>query len=160
MSSLSVDQLASSLVSYLRDGGLSSIGYKKPTVRKSMKSKALPRHVLDEIGLKRHMEQHWKTLSSCNESSHEDIVEAEATFLVQSAKVEAIFSTIKREARNRVKAACSGKSPSARKMFWGAVTGKVKQTTDMTAVKSSSGVLKSNPAEICEEIEKHFCTVL
>ena len=159
LSSLSVDELASSLATSLRDGGVASIGYKKQVSRCAMKLKSLPRHVLEEIELKRQMERNWKSLSSCNDSTHEAVVDAEKIYLEQSAKVDGIFSNIKRAEKKKVKTACSGKTPRAKKNFWGVITGKVKQSTDISAVLNSAGVLKSAPDEVCEEIEKHFCTV-
>ena len=159
LSSLSVNELASSLASSLRDGGLSSIGYKRETSRCSMKLKTLPQNILAEIELRRQMEGHWKSLSSSNDSTNAAVGEAEDNFLEQSAKVDSIFSTMKCNERGQVRAACAGKTPRARKKFWGSVTGKVRQTTDISAVQTSSGVLKSGPDEICEEVEKHFCKV-
>ena len=81
LSSMTVDQLASSLASSLREGGISSIGYKRQTVNKSMRSKTLPRNVVDEISLKLIMERNWKSLPSSLESSMEAVLEAETDYL-------------------------------------------------------------------------------
>ena len=43
--------------------------------------------------------------------------------------------------------------------FWSAVSGKVKQSTEITAVQDSERSLKCEPKEIIQEVENHFVRV-
>ena len=73
--------------------------------------------------------------------------------------VDAMFDSRSLFLRSKDVKKCSGKTPGASKNFWGAVTGKVKQSSDISAVLSSSGVLKCGNDEICAEVETHLCDV-
>ena len=159
LSSLGVDELTSLLTSAFRAGGLSAIGYKKKVRRTSMKSRSLPKELVSEIELKRKMEQTWKTLSSSAVFVPEAVAAAEEAFNGQKARVTELFKVLRQSDRLKVRAACSGKTAFAMKNFWAAVTGKVKQSSDISAVLSSSGVLKCSSDEISEEVEKHLCKV-
>ena len=151
--------LASTLATALREGALASIGYKKTADKCSMKSKSLPRHILEELRLKRQLEETWKSLSSAIGPDEASVSAAEEAFVEQSAKVEGIFKHHRNIDRNKIRLACLGKTPAAKKQFWGAVTGKVKQSSDISAVLTTAGVLKCGCNEIAEEVEKHFCDV-
>ena len=159
LTTLGVDDLAASLVSALREGGLAAFGYKRVIKKLSMKSRSMPRHIVAECELKRQMEARWKTLSSVAVPDIEAVEAAENAFEEQAAKVDDIFQYRRVVTRAKVRKQCSGKTPAAKKRFWGFVTGKVKQSSDISAVVSSTGVLKCKPDEIGVEVEKHLCEV-
>ena len=147
------------LVSAFKKGGEMSLGYRQQSMKTSMKSKGLPKSLVSELELKSEMEKHWKTLSSSSDASCEAVASAESAFRDQAVVVDAMFDSRSLFLRSKDVKKCSGKTPGARKNFWGAVTGKVKQSLDISAVLSSSGVLKCGNDEICAEVETHLCDV-
>ena len=109
--------------------------------------------------LKSEMESNYKTLSSSNDASREAVAAAESAFVEQAAVVDSLFEVRRLLKRAKDVKNCHEKTSSARTNFWSAVTGKVKQTCDIPAVLSASGAIKCDPDEICEEVEKHLCSV-
>ena len=156
---LGMDEVASMLVSGFRKGAEQSLGYKKSFKKKSMRANSLPSHLISELELKSQMEKNWKTLSSSSSANAESIKAAEDSFREQAFIVDSIFKSRVLIQRNKSVKHCSGNSPAAKKSFWRAVTGKVKQASDISAVVSSSGVVKCGSDEICVEVEKHLCSV-
>ena len=71
--------------------------------------------------------------------------------LQQKQKVSKLFAE-RRSDKNK-------KLLEDRHAFWSAVSGKVKQSADISAVLSESGALKCDPDEIKIEVEKHLCNV-
>ena len=64
VSGMSLDELASLVVSVLRNAGVSSIGYKRHLSKRSMFSRCLPASVVEALRKKRELGRLWKTLSS------------------------------------------------------------------------------------------------
>ena len=159
VSHLGVNELASLLTSAFTQGGSASIGYKKSQPKKSFKSRSLPGYLVIELGLKREMEKTWKTMSSTVDISPDTLAEAEEAFIEQKRKVEDLFVNLRLKDRSKIRAACSGKTRGARRQFWAAVSGKVKQSSDISSVLSNDGVLKCGVDDICQEVEDHLCTV-
>ena len=157
---LSVDETASLLVTALHKAAEVVIGFKKQTHRTSMKSTSLPKHVVDGLKLKRQLESKWKSLSSSSPYVHDDVAAAESAFHEQSKMVDDMFCTMSLSKRRKdYGLGLSGNSKLTRKNFWQAVTGKVKQSSTLSSVLSSAGVLKTDNDEIRLEVEKHLCAV-
>ena len=53
----------------------------------------------------------------------------------------------------------SSANSKARKEFWAGLTGKSKQSSSISAVQASDGVIKCEDYEIKQEVEKHLCSV-
>ena len=159
ISHLGVNELASLLTSAFRNGGLASIGYKKSQPKIPKKSRSLPGYLVAELDLKRNMEKNWKSMSSSVDIPPDTLAAAEEAFLEQKKKVDDIFINLKMKDRSKIRAACSGKTRGARRNFWAAVSGKVKQSSDISSVLSNDGELKCGVDDICREVEDHLCTV-
>ena len=156
---LGLDDLAALVVNGFQEAGEKSLGYRQKTRRSSMKSRSLPRHVVSQLELKAQMEKQWKTLSSSSDVNGDAVTAAESAFKEQSFIVDEIFKSRALIKRNKTIKKNSGNSPSAKKNFWRNVTGKVKQSSEISAVLSSAGVVKCGQEDIREEVEKHLCNV-
>ena len=152
---MSVDDLASEVARALHSGGLSTIGLRKVNKKASMWSRQLPPDLVSELRKKRELEKCWKSLvaSDWNELgvTAVHLADAEAAYLKQKAVVSSLFSGYR--------GAFNEKNLKDRACFWSTVSGKVKQSTDITAVMSQSGVLKCDPDAIRLEVEDHFVSV-
>ena len=155
ISSLSAEDLATKLTSALHAAGESSIGYKKTVRKSSYRFQTKPRYVVDALELKRGLEMTWKSLSSSGDYDPVAVKSAEEAFLGQTKVVDDMFFQLSAAKY----APPSSGALTAIRQFWAAVSGKVKQASTISSVLSSSGVLKCNSDEICEEVEKHFCSV-
>lgn len=160
LSVLTVEELATKFVSALHTAGELVIGYKKQQRKTSMKSTSLPRHVVDGLSLKRQLEAVWKTLSSSDVYDPHAVAAAETAFKNQTQVVDDMFCTMIMSKRKKDHGfGVTGGAQLTRANFWPAVSGKVKQASTIISVLSSSGVLKSDNADICVEVEDHLCSV-
>ena len=151
---MSVNQLSTCIANALYSAGQSAIGFKSESRMKSRRSRNLPADLVRELKLKRTLESSWKSLmASSNDTTADNtaLAAAESAWGTQKEKVSKMFAE-KRHAANT-------KMLSSRSAFWSAVSGKVKQSADISAVLSSAGVLKCDPNDIKQETEKHFCNV-
>ena len=152
---MSVTSIASRIAGGLYSGGVSAVGLRSVRPRSSMWSRTLPPGLVSELQKKRSYESSWKTLVSSswvdNGVTAAQLSEAEELYEVQKLKVAKLL----REHRG-VQETESWKDNAS---FWSAVSGKVKQSTDINAVLSSSGVLKCEPDAIRVEVENHLSNV-
>ena len=152
---MSVDELASSVAKALHSAGLSTIGLRKVRQRVSMWSRQLPPDIIGELRKKRELEKCWKTLVASDWDelgvTAAQLADAEDQYLKQKAVVSSLFSGFR--------GALNEKNLKDRACFWSTVSGKVKQSTEITAVLSKSGVLKCDPEAIRMEVEDHFVGV-
>ena len=151
---MSVDGLASAVVGALHSAGLSSIGLKTTRSKKSMRSKSLPPVLVRELEKKRELEKSWKSLVASKGTdigvSVDDLAVAEEAWETQKSKVSKLFAELR--------GADNTKMLADRNAFWSAVSGKVKQSADISAVLADNGVLKCDPDDIRLEVEKHLCS--
>ena len=159
LSDLGVDELASAFTSALRSAGLVTIGYKNRHTRTSMRSKTLPRHVVDGIAMKRDLEKIWKSLSSSTQLDPAAVTAAEEAFNAQVKVVNDMFMNLRVSRHSNNPRSRYSASSKSRKQFWTDLTGKVKQTSSIASVLSSAGALKCSDDEIRVEVEKHLCSV-
>ena len=159
--SLNVQEHASQLVSSLHSAAESVIGYKKQRIKKSMKSRSLPLHIVTALRLKREHESIWKSLSSSAEHDPDAVSAAETAYSDQKKVVDDMFCTLVAAKRKKnFGFDDSGKTTVfSRQKFWSAITGKVKQTSELVSVLSSAGVLKTDNDGMRSEIEDHLCSV-
>ena len=159
---LSVNEHASLLISSLHSAGESVIGFRQPKKKTSMKSRSLPVHMVSAIKRKRELERTWKSLSSSSDNNPAAVIAAEDAFVDQARIVGNMFKTLissKRKDTFGVDGLGSKSTPSSRKKFWSAVTGKIKQNSTFNSVLSPDGALKTDNDEIRVEIENHLCSV-
>ena len=99
------------------------------------------------------MQHHWKCLASEVDApvSSAKLAVAESAYLAQRVVVANLMKSHQRTVDARV-----FKNKST---FWSAVSGKVKQSTEITSVQDSEGSLKCEPNEIIREVENHFVRV-
>ena len=165
--SVDVEVLAGSVCRILLDAGVRHVGLKMSRGR-SLKSTSLPKVLVDALALKRQLGTNWKTLlSSLSKLSPvlRDVTAvaavnvAEADFLEQSVLVDKLFMERRSHNKFKVLEKCKGFSTDALQCFWSYVNRSVKQSCDIDAVVTPEGVLKCNPHEIKEEVEKHLARV-
>ena len=159
---LSVQEHASEFVSSLHSSAESVIGYKKHGFKTSMKSRSLPLDLVNALKLKRELEGKWKVLSSCEVLDPDAVTIAEVAFNDQARVVDTMFCTLiasKRKVDFGFDGSGETNSTKSRQKFWSAITGKVKQSSNLVSVLSSTGVLKTDDDDIRIEIEKHLCSV-
>ena len=155
---LSVDEMASFISSSLLSAGERCIGVRKPNGAPVPKS--LPRDIVEQIKLKRELEHEWKTLVVEGTTTKELLEEHEAKFLEQKQIVNDLLYCHRSRNRPHLMKICSGKTPAARRHFWNAVSTKVKQSCDISAVVNpASGILKCGVDEIISEAENHLSMV-
>ena len=153
---LSLNDLAGCVASSLLSAGVETIGLTESKAQVVKRPQLYPRSILDEIGLKRKLEEDWKTAVK---ESKENIGDLEARYLEQKKKTEIILFKFSIRGRDKVKVDCSGKTPHARRCFWSHVSTKIKQSSEISAVVSpEDGQLKCSKTEIKEEVEKHICS--
>ena len=151
---MTVNALATAVSTALHSGGLTSIGFKPSLTKSTMKSRSLPNNIVRELQKKRDLESTWKTLRSShmnNAANAADLTAAENAWENQKQKVSKLFAE-RRRVNNK-------KLLEDKHAFWSAVSGKVKQSADISAVLSDSGALKCDPDEIKIEVESHLCKV-
>ena len=158
---LNVQEHASLLVSSLHSAAESVIGYKKQRIKKSMKSRSLPLHIVTALRLKRELESIWKSLSSSSEHDPDAVSAAETAYSDQKKVVDDMFCTLVAAKRKKnFGFDDSGKTTVfSRQKFWSAVTRKVKQTSELVSVLSSAGVLKTDNDGMRSEVERHLCFI-
>ena len=162
-----VEVLAGSVCNILLEAGVKHVGLKTSRGR-SLKSTALPKACVDALALKRQLGSNWKTLLSSlsklspvlkDEAAVAAVNIAEADFLDQSRLVDKLFMERRSHNKFKVLEKCKGFSTDALKCFWSYVNKSVKQSCDIDAVVTSEGVLKCNPHDIKDEVEKHLVKV-
>ena len=155
---LSVDDLASQISSALLTAGEKCVG--RRTAYTSKPNVKLPWPIVEELNLKRKLEQTWKSKVALANSPAEELTACETAFLTQKSRVDDILFAHKTRNRKKIKDLCSGKTTQARKNFWSAINRKVKESSDILAVVNPvTGVLKCNIDDICAETEEHLCQV-
>ena len=158
VSEMSVDDLASLVASVYRTAGVSSIGYKRQQSRRSMHSQSLPDNVVKALDAKSALGCQWKTFSNSGRGTPGDVAAAEAAFNDQAEFVDGLFESLQTVERARKWSRGRGKSKRTVSDFWGAVTGKVVQSSEIRSVLTSTGVLKTGLDDILCEVEKHLCS--
>ena len=159
LTAFSVDDLASRLVSALHSAGQSAIGFKTRRHAFSMKSRSLPRFLVEALAQKRLLESKWKTLSSAEVFDSSAVIAAEGEFVKQSHLVDELFSRLRVSKRPASKQSLGSSGSAARKKFWADLSGKAKQPSSISAVLSPSGSLKCTDDKIIKEVEDHLCNV-
>ena len=155
---LSVDDLASHVSSALLTAGEKCIGRK--TAKTSKPNVRLPWSLVEELQLKRKLEQTWKSKVALSTTPAEELTACENAFLSQKSRVNDLLFAYKTRNRPKIKELCSGKTANARKNFWSAVNRKVKESSAISAVVNPvTGILKCNIDEIITETEEHLCQV-
>ena len=151
----SVEDLAELISFSLLEAGKKAVGLKEPGVQMKSKPVKFPRHVLEEIELKRTLEREWKTAVS---TGGENFTELEARFVDQKNKLDQLLGEFSNRNRGIVLQECSGNKPQARRCFWSRVSNKAKEPLDLSAVVDpDDGKLKCTREEIKEQVEKHYC---
>ena len=151
-----VDQLASLVTSALLAAGEQCVGYHQP--RRGTGQVLLPRAIVEELQLKRFLEQDWKSKVSGNVTLATDLLACETAFLDQKTRVNDLLFAHKNRNRQKIKELCAGKTTLARRHFWAIVSTKVKQSTEISAViEHSTGILKCGVDDIKTETELHLC---
>ena len=154
-SGMSVNRLASLVSGALHSGGMSAFGLRTASSRSSMRSRHLPPDLVCEMRKLRELGKVWKSLVSShrgpNGVSEAMLLGAEESWEVQKSKVSLLF-TARRGTLNAEKV-------SDHRSFWSAVSGKVKQSADISAVLADDGTLKCEPDAIRLEAEQHLCRV-
>ena len=92
---LSVNELAKAVTTALHNAGVSAIGYKQHKRTKSMRSRPLPRYLVDALKHKRNLQIAWKTLSSACNYDQAAVNDAEQAFLEHSKTVETLFKNLR-----------------------------------------------------------------
>ena len=140
---MTVNELATKLGNALYSAG--------PKLSKKLRS--LPSNLVAELKKKREFESTWKSLSSSNANgpASQAVAEAEEAWLAQKCKVSKIFAENRHQESKRIL--------EDRSAFWSAVSGKVKQSSDISAVLAENGVLKCDPDDIKILVENHLCSV-
>ena len=161
VSNLDVDDLAALVASALRTAGMTSFGFKRQHSGKSMHSQTLPQPLVQALKQKLDLGSVWKSLSSSGNAAPGAIAAAESAYDDQAALVDGLFESLhsSRRARKWGPGRFIGKSRRAVSDFWGAVTGKVLQSSEIRSVLSSGGVLMTGTDDIYREAEKHLCSV-
>ena len=152
---MNVDTLASKVAEALWSAGISAIGKRSVRPKTSVWSRLLPPAVVSELKKKRELERAWKKLVASDWSQFgvtaEQLSSAEELYISQKDKVKSLLSNFR--------GALNEKNLTDRACFWSTVSGKVKQSTDITAVMSSTGVVKCDHDAIRLEVEKHLSEV-
>ena len=161
VSNLGVDDLAALVATAFRTAGISSIGYKCQRSGTSMHSQTLPGHLVQALKRKLDLGALWKSLSSSGTASPGAVAAAESAYDDQAGLVDGLFESLHSSRRSRKwgPGRFRGKSRRAVSDFWGAVSGKVLQSSEIRSVLSSDGVLKTGFDDIRQEAEKHLCSV-
>ena len=155
---LSVDDLASRISSALLTAGEKCIG--RRTAKTSKPNVKLPWALVEELNLKRKLEQTWKSKVSIANTPEEELTACETAFLTQKSRVDDLLFAHKTRNRKKIKDLCSGKTANAKKNFWSAINRKVKESSDISAVVNpATGILKCNIDDICSETQEHLCHV-
>ena len=151
---MTINQLASKISTALYAGGSTAIGFKPISSRSSKKARSLPSYIVKELQKKRNLESTWKTLRATvtdNVINNEMLIKAETEWNKQKQKVSKIFAERRRLSNKKLL--------GDRHAFWSAVSGKVKQSADISAVMSEGNVIKCDPAEIASEVENYLCDI-
>ena len=153
-SGLSVDGLASTVVGALHSAGLSSVGMRSTCPKKSMRSNSLPPVLVLALQKKRELERGWKSLVASDRTvlgvNFVDLGAAEEAWETQKSKVSKLYAELRGFENTKML--------GDRTAFWSAVSGKVKQSADISAVLAANGVLKCDPEAIRLEVETHLCS--
>ena len=166
--SLNDESLTNKAAEILVQSGVENIGLRSKFSKTSMKSTALPPHLVDELKIKRQLEKLWKSKCSMysslpvaqqTDALHQSMVEAERLFQEQQSKVESVFSALRRADRSKILEKCSGNSQEARKYFWSFVNKNVHKSCEIDAVISADGVLHCSPEAINLQVKQHLVTV-
>ena len=152
---MNTNELATAISAALYSSGVSTIGFRSCRPKLSMWSRQLPPDLVTELRKKRVLEKTWKSMVSSDwlqtGITAEQLSNAEEEYLKQREHVKKIFSNFR--------GALNEKNLNSRAGFWSTVSGKTKQSTEISAVLSESGVLKCNPDEIKHEVENHLVKV-
>ena len=152
---MNAKELASALSSSLYNGGVASIGFRSSKPKTSMLSRQLPPNLVAELGKKRELERAWKSLVSSNWESKgvtaEQLRTKETEYLIQKERVKNIFSNFRGNLNEKILSSNAG--------FWSSVSGKIKQSTEISSVICESGVLKCDPETVCHAVEDHLTKV-
>ena len=149
---MSVYELATAISTALYTSGVSAIGFRSSRPKLSMWSRQLPPNLVAELRRKRDLEKTWKTLVSSNWAdmnvTEEQLSNAEEAYLKQKDHVKNIFSSFR--------GSLNEKNLENRACFWSTVSGKVKQSAEISAVLSDAGILKCDPGEVRHAVEEHL----
>ena len=154
-SGLGVDRLASLVAGALHSGGMSAIGLRTASSQSSMRSRNLPPNLVCELQKQRDLGKVWKSLVSSHRGfggvSEDLLLGAEESWETQKSKVSLLFAA--RRGTLNVETVKDHRS------FWSAVSGKVKQSADITAVLAENGSLICEPNAMRVEVEQYLCKV-
>ena len=149
---MNVNELATAISSALYAAGVSTIGFRSTRPKLSMWSRQLPPNLVAELKKKRELEKTWKSLVSSNWTemnvTADQLSISEEAYLRQKEHVKNIFSNFR--------GVLNEKNLNNRACFWSTVSGKVKQSTEISAVLSESGALKCEPEDVRHEVENHL----
>ena len=155
---LSVDEIASLVSSSLLAAGQRCVGYRPKAGSRGRV--LLPRFLIEELQMKRVLEQDWKSKVAGGVVPVDVLTVCEAVFLEQKTRVNDLLFAYKNRNRDQIKQLCAGKSTRARTHFWSVISTKVKQSTEISAVVvPATGALKCGVDEIKTETEQHLCRV-
>ena len=162
----SVESLSRTLTASIHSAMTSTIGVKKPKIKRPSK---LPRMLLEELRTKRQLGHEFNILLCQHErdkSSVPDVaptqtlIEARKLFEDQRDKVKNLLRERNKCIRRINIEKCKGKSPSAQRHFWSFVTNKVKKNSVITCVQNEvTGGVHYNQDAILRETELHLKNV-
>ena len=156
----SVDSLSRTLAAAVHSAMLSSIGIRKPKVRRPSK---LPQVILKELKYKKQLGHEFKILLCQHERDKmsvpgtlpsQSLLEAKELFEEQREKVKILLKERNKGVRRLNIEKCSGSSPGAQRRFWSFVTNKVKKSSVINRVQNEvTGFVHSNQDDILLETE-------
>ena len=152
---MNTNELATAISTAMYSSGVSTIGFRSSRPKTTMWSRQLPPDHVAELRKKRELEKSWKSLVASDWGNlgiiAEHLTKAEDAYLKQKEHVKKIFSNFR--------GALNEKNLESRAGFWSTVSGKTKQSTNISAVLSESGSLKCDPDGIRQEVENHLAKV-
>ena len=154
----SVDSLAHGISTSILSALHTYIGVKSSLSRST--PRLLPKHLVDELKVKRSLEKNWKSLNRSHKNSDPEVVAvAEQLFTSQKLKVSDLLHLHKQHRRSSIIEQCKGHSFRARKNFWSYVSPSKKQSAVISAVVDpTSGAVKCNNDGIIAVTEGHLIT--
>ena len=158
----SVNAFATSLSSLIHEAMTATVGIK--IINHKQSSKTLPLEIISEIRRRRVLVKEWKVLLvqygrdkiSIPEIEPPNIlVEADRRVQQQRQVVSNLLRDLNSKERKVNIGKCIGTGRKAIKKFWTYVNGKEKKSTKINSVLDvNTGVLKTNPSDIADEVTK------
>ena len=165
---LDASDLASRASKILLEAGERHIGLRSGLARTSMRANAIPRNLVDELQLKRHLEKNWKSRCSLYSSTPvmlrtpellHSVEEAESLYQQQRLKVDNSFSLLRRSNRMKILQRCSRNTNESKRYFWSHVSKKALNSSEIEAVVAPDGTLHCSPEDISRLTEGHLLNV-